>query len=919
MRLRTRTSVATLFLAVLVFLFYITESDPPLSAAEKALEEWDLQKAQEQLTNLAARFPNDSTVLSLLARTLMLSGEFQKALPMYTTVLAGDSPAEHPQSLEFAYVLHMLGEQDSASTLTRRILSHSMAVKAWDRVAVSANILGLISFVRGEYRSALDWQTRSLESARRANSAILRAHALRQLGVLSWYNGSLDTALGFYRAALDLYRAQNHRQGEATTLSNIGHLHSEKGERFIGLRYQLDAFSIRKEIGDQQGLADSYYFLSSMPFSVGRRTMPYAYRLKSLQLSAAIGYAWGREVASRALNELRDANLVPESMANSFYDSLLSRSLEGKVHLLWRKVDHERSSRQWQHATETLRSIITLCASSGYEFSGRVAERYLSQTLAEAGRFGEAERVARSLLKKLPPAHEEERLYALIALGSSLIGKGDIVQARQIFRPVTKDLDLMYLRELRRGTAGFERAVITVKEYRTKAYEALASSYELRAVEEIFRVIEEDRQLPFWMMSTAQSAESREAIGRFVQLLSEFDSNHKHVDNLNEAKLVMGEIEQLMLADQRADAAFPGNAVVEKTVSVSELMSLLTPHELFVEYFVTTRKIFLFAARHERSILLELPLGEGEVFTLSEVMNATLLRGRKNPGDDAWKAPAQFLYEELMRPLFVRQFLREGDHVIIAPHRSLFSIPFHTLLQPKEKTKSSPLLETCGISYVPSGSWLASQRRQSPTPMNTLLTLAPSVHSLPFTRKEVKEATGSAWTASRTLVGSEARASRVKQEAGDFDILHVASHARNYPEHPLYSTVELFDRGMRLHEFFHMRAPKRLVVLSACETGSGTGLVSQDLSSEEIVSFPRALLQAGVPSVVSTSWLVEDEATALLLVEFYKLLGKRGENGLKLDEILSQAQRNFIENARISKKFDHPFYWAAFFLTGDNR
>ena len=58
----------------------------------------------------------------------------------------------------------------------------------------------------------------------------------------------------------------------------------------------------------------------------------------------------------------------------------------------------------------------------------------------------------------------------------------------------------------------------------------------------------------------------------------------------------------------------------------------------------------------------------------------------------------------------------------------------------------------------------------------------------------------------------------------------------------------------------------RLAVLSACQTG----IIDFRRIPDEAIGFPAGLLQAGVPGVVSTLWLVDDISTALLLARFYR-------------------------------------------------
>lgn len=54
-----------------------------------------------------------------------------------------------------------------------------------------------------------------------------------------------------------------------------------------------------------------------------------------------------------------------------------------------------------------------------------------------------------------------------------------------------------------------------------------------------------------------------------------------------------------------------------------------------------------------------------------------------------------------------------------------------------------------------------------------------------------------------------------------------------------------------------------LVILSACDTSLG-----EFSKGDEIVNLSRAFFYAGVPTVVSTLWAIDDEATAMLMESF---------------------------------------------------
>ncbi|QIR41403.1 CHAT domain-containing protein [Tolypothrix sp. PCC 7910] len=95
-----------------------------------------------------------------------------------------------------------------------------------------------------------------------------------------------------------------------------------------------------------------------------------------------------------------------------------------------------------------------------------------------------------------------------------------------------------------------------------------------------------------------------------------------------------------------------------------------------------------------------------------------------------------------------------------------------------------------------------------------------------------------------------------------------------------------------------------LVVLSACETGSGDVKVGNG-----VYGLRRALVIAGSQTQVLSLWLVDDEATKLLMVKYYQNL-KAGQGR---HEALRSAQLELLN----SPDYQHPKYWAAFVPSGN--
>ena len=92
-----------------------------------------------------------------------------------------------------------------------------------------------------------------------------------------------------------------------------------------------------------------------------------------------------------------------------------------------------------------------------------------------------------------------------------------------------------------------------------------------------------------------------------------------------------------------------------------------------------------------------------------------------------------------------------------------------------------------------------------------------------------------------------------------------------------------------------------LVTLSACETGLGS------VSSEGVFGLQRGFKKAGANTIIMSLWKVDDDATCLLMTEFYRNLMSGGTTKL---EALQKAQ----ETVRSRKGWESPKYWGAFIM-----
>lgn len=141
-----------------------------------------------------------------------------------------------------------------------------------------------------------------------------------------------------------------------------------------------------------------------------------------------------------------------------------------------------------------------------------------------------------------------------------------------------------------------------------------------------------------------------------------------------------------------------------------------------------------------------------------------------------------------------------------------------------------------------------------------------------------------------------------------YSIVHIASHgefAGDVRNTFLLTfdgklTLDRLERFMALSQYRDQ--PVELLTLSACQTAAGDDRAALGLAGVAV--------KAGARSALATLWFINDQASSLLVTEFYRQLRNPD---LSKAKALQRAQVRLLADQR----YQHPGYWSPFLLIGN--
>jgi CHAT domain-containing protein len=334
-----------------------------------------------------------------------------------------------------------------------------------------------------------------------------------------------------------------------------------------------------------------------------------------------------------------------------------------------------------------------------------------------------------------------------------------------------------------------------------------------------------------------------------------------------------------------------------------------------IEYFLAGRELFVFVVHDGTVNSVGVPWNAEDDDAVLEITDQLRFGAGLDEKEALFRAPIlraclRRLHERLIA--VVNKFLPPSGHLILSPGARLGAVPFLALVDTEER----PLVERFDISHVLTLGQLLEKHTEPWRNSGQLALLRgddcrSGMKPLRHANDEVRAVLEWARKSGRPVFAPGVDAERVDVLPGiaKAHILHYVGHASFATEHAMASAI--FPPGGPLTPLDVLNMDLDHVgmcVLSGCETGR-----SAEGVGDEFVGFLRALFARGVGGVLCSTWLADDEFTAILMRKFYEHL----ESGTGPSAALCNVVR-MVRSSPEYRRWAHPFFWGNFRYFGAN-
>jgi CHAT domain-containing protein/Tfp pilus assembly protein PilF len=854
---------------------------------------------------------------------------WQKALQLYQQ--AGNTAKEAETLTGLGVVYNQLGDKQKALETYQQALSIYQKTNDQTWIADTLNSIGLVHADLGEYEPALAAYNQALPLYEAVKDIGGKAYTLNNLGVAYDAQGEYQKALDAYNEALPLWQQVGDKKGQAYTLNNIGYIYDTLGQFQQALASYNAALPLWREVKDRQGEA----------FTLNNIGLAYA---NAEQYDKALEYynqalpLWQELLGSRGqATTLNNIGYVYANTGN-FNKALQTYN---QALPLWERVGDRRGE------ASTLNNI-------GFVYANlneiQPALNYYNRALELRRSVGDRAKEALTLYRIAISQRDlgnleaaQWNIEAALEIVEDLRTKVDNQDFRASFFASKQDyyefyIDLLMQMHKSNPTQGYDAKALQASE-RARARSLLDILTDAGA--EIRQGVDPE-------LSAQEKALQQKLAGleeRRTQVLAEDHTEEQAAAINSEIEQVLQDYRQVQAQIRETSPRYAALTQPQPLTLQDIQQQVLDKDTVLLEYSLGKERSYLWIVTSDSLKSYELPARdqiEKASLDFRNWLTVPSLRIRSAQ----MNASAQNLSEMILGPIAEQL---GNKRLLIVSDGALQYVPFAALAVPAQP-EYTPLIVNHELVTLPSASTVGVLRQElagrpsapktlavladpvfsqtdervnqvsavkPPAPQDTVKNLELTFQRLPFTKQEAEKILDLVPASEKAKAFGFAanREAATSEVLSNYQMVHFATHGILDSANPELSGLVLSlvdkkgrpqDGFLRLPEIFNLNLPAELVVLSACETGLG-----QQIRGEGLVGLTRGFMYAGAARVVVSLWSVDDEATSLLMVNFYQ---RMLQQGLKPAAALRAAQLEMWQS-----EWKSPAYWAAFTMQGEWR
>lgn len=888
-----------------------TKKQDYTAALEVAQKEANIQRRIKGREKLAEVYFNVASLYRAVAAYSDALTWGKKALSIYTKNLG----EQHTESLNvnrfLAQTYYLQEDYESATQLSlKTILSCQKATQKQANIEINLQILlGSIYVKRGQYSRAQEHFLSAQQLYEQFESSVpkeLLARIYNNLAALKFQQHAILEALAYYQKIAILRQTLRHENHFSlhTTYTNIGNCHYQLGDYSKALHYHYKTLQILKN----------------------------TYHQNHPLIASAHNYIGG---TFQYLQEADSAYThLQESIA--IYQKLFGKEHPKTIAPLWRLAKLHRQEKAYQKSAQILTKIIALQEKHFGLKHPDLAKMYLDmaylfqeQKASIQADYYTQKAYQANLLKEHPLDHllmlgiidhqllvsldleyeAQEKVFlrlndipAIVALTQTnvhyLTDKQNLVQ--QLRKVCERGIELCYQLYQQKQHQTYLNKAFELMEYN----KAVLLSIQIK----------QDR----WQDKHSDSTyQMQEQILAKVHLLEQKWKKAEQAED----EVLAAQLQQELFSAHRSYEQLQNKNYqalqYHRPIDLSLLQQKLKAEQSILNYFYGKNYIYIFNIQTKQTQLQQVGLEFKEdieqfsKYLLSLEESKLKLSSSCQQFDQA----AFALYQTLIpQP--------SSKELLIIPDGQLSYLPFETLttqLFPEASAyhQLHYALHQHTISYAYSAtSYYYQQYQHQNQKSSQILGFAPSYQNhlklaaLKASTQEVafleKEFSGAYYYA------KNASKKTFQEQSKHFGILHLASHG--YADNHELQQAKLFfaqeendsfATTLHPHEIVQLPLQADFVVLSACKTAIGYWQ-----EGEGIMSLARDFMYAGVPSILTTLWQINDQSSSQIIQDFYQEL-----QSLPKHQALQVAKQRYLEKA--SAFGAHPYFWSGYILVGN--